>query len=101
MKLPAKWQCSRCAFVVEGYFTPGGWSSTAMGWICPNCCKTCAECGAEMIRTSESWLVCPHGHGKLIPAPDCRPAVAQREERQFLKNVDRVMRDFRKHGENT
>ncbi len=41
--------------------------------------EKCAECQAELIRTSEMYLCCPNGHGKLVSNFAGRYGTARRE----------------------
>src|SRR5579859_264895 len=44
--------------------------------------RTCPECGAELVRTSERYECCPNGHGKLLPCQrfGFRQGIAKRED---------------------
>ncbi len=59
----------------------------------------CAECQAKLVRTSERYLCCPQGHGRLVPnhggrygkarLEDVQPAVAYEKALKYLRKVER------------
>jgi hypothetical protein len=48
----------------------------------------CQQCGEYLVRTSERYLTCPNGHGRLHEAEDCRAEEARREDTLFDSRLD-------------
>lgn len=43
----------------------------------------CQECGKPLVRTSERYLACPDGHGRLHDAQEAQPAEGPHEDSLF------------------
>lgn len=53
--------------------------------IAENTTETCETCRAMLIRTSNLYLCCPNGHGKLVPNADGRKPAALPDCKQAWK----------------
>lgn len=51
----------------------------------------CPECGTALIQTSERWLCCPHGHGKLVANPNAKSRKIAAEDNRFADKLAKVV----------